>query len=60
MEGDQTDRELMVGENVPVIGNNLATMAIRTVGAPVTATDFITANDGMTTEEILTYALGGA
>ena len=41
MEGEQTDRELMVGENVPMIGSNLATMAVRDVGLPVTATDFI-------------------
>ena len=59
MEGEQTDQERMVGENVPVIGGATATMAIRTVGAPVTATDSITANDGGTIPEILTYTLGG-
>ena len=59
MEGDQTDQERMVGENVPVIGSNPATEAVRTVGAPVTATDSITANDGMTENETLTYSLGG-
>ena len=48
MEGEQTDQERMVGENVPVIGGNVATVAVRPVGAPVTATDSITANDGTT------------
>ncbi len=59
MEGEQTDQNRMVGENVPVIGDSLATAAIRNVGAPVVATDFITGNDGMQTPEILTYTLGG-
>ena len=59
MEGEQTDQNQMVGENVPVIGDSLATAAIRNVGAPVVATDFITGNDGMQTPEILTYTLGG-
>ena len=59
MEGDQTDQERSVLENVPAIGSAMATVAIRTVGAPVTAMDDITANDGGTTAEILTYSMGG-
>ena len=59
MDGEQTDQERMVGENVPMIGSSPATVAIRNVGAVVTATDSITANDGTTTAEILTYTLGG-
>ena len=44
----------------PMIGNDPAITGVRTVGAPVvTAMDFITANDGVTTAEILTYSLGG-
>ena len=53
MEGDQTDQMRMVDENVP------ATEGVRTVGAVVTATDSITANDGTIANEILTYSLGG-
>ena len=53
MDGDQTDQTRMVSENVP------ATEPIRLVGAVVTAMDFITANDGTTTVEILTYTMGG-
>ena len=53
MEGDQTDQMRMVDENVP------ATEGVRTVGAFVTATDSITANDGTIANEILTYSLGG-
>ena len=59
MEGDQTDQTQMVGENVPAIGDNMATEGERNVGAVVVAMDFITANDGNTTLEILTYSLGG-
>ena len=54
MEGDQTDQERSVAENVP------ATELVRIIGDPVVATDFITANNGDTTTEILTYSLGGA
>ena len=59
MEGAQTDQERSVPENT------LSGMPIE-IGAgdaaengAVTATDVITANDGMTTAEILTYSLGG-
>ena len=59
MEGDQTDQVRMVGENVPAIGTNNATDPVRDVGTPVVAMDSVTANDGMTTDEVLTYSLGG-
>ena len=59
MDGRQTDQERSVPENVPVIGSNPATVLVRTIGEPVVATDSITANDGMTTPETLTYSLGG-
>ena len=59
MEGDQTDQMRMVGENVPVIGSDPATPGVRNVGALVQATDVITANDGSTTPEVLTYTMGG-
>ena len=59
MEGEQTDQERMVGENVPIIGEDPATEAVRSVGVPVVAMDFITANDGMQDDETLTYTLGG-
>ena len=41
MEGEQTDQERSVFENVPMIGNAVATMAVRPVGAVVTAMDSI-------------------
>ena len=54
MEGEQTDQERSVFENVP------ATMAVRPVGAVVTAMDFIiNPLTGDPTLEILTYTLGG-
>ena len=59
MEGRQTDQELMIGESVPAIGDRSATELVRTIGGPVVATDSITANDGMTEDETLTYSLGG-
>ena len=59
MDGDQTDQTRIVFENVPVIGSNPATVPIRTVGAFVVAMDDITANDGTTMPEILTYTMGG-
>ena len=59
MEGDQTDQERVVLENVPAIGGEVPTIAIRTVGARVVAMDFTTSNDGGTTPETLTYTLGG-
>ena len=59
MEGDQTDQVRMVGENVPVIGSGEATEPVRNVGAVVEAMDFITTNEGTTTDEVLTYSLGG-
>ena len=51
MEGDQTDLERSIPENT---GTALE------IGAVVTAMDSITANDGMMTDETLTYSLGGA
>ena len=36
------------------------TASAQNIGTPVTATDFITATDGVQTPEILTYSLGGA
>ena len=60
MDGDQTDQELSIGENVPAIGSAEATELVRTIGDPVEAMDFIIAPaDGAQTEEILTYTLGG-
>ena len=60
MEGDQTDQERSVMENAPKIGNNMAIEGVRPlIGNAVTAMDFITANDGSQTDEILTYSLGG-
>ena len=59
MEGEQTDQERSVGENVPAIGSELATTPVRNVGAAVVAMDFITDNAGGTTPETLTYTLGG-
>ena len=60
MEGRQTAQERSVGENVPVaFGDVLATQLVRPIGEPVTATDSITANDGIPTPETLTYSLGG-
>ena len=59
MDGDQTDQERSVLENVPAIGSALATEPVRPVGDPVTAMDFITVNVGTQTPEILTYSLGG-
>ena len=59
MEGRQTDQERMIGENVPAIGDNPATGLVRTIGNRVVATDSITANDGTTEDETLTYSLGG-
>ena len=60
MDGDQTDQERSVLENVPVIGNVAATELVRTIGEPVVAMDFIIAPaDGAETPEILTYTLGG-
>ena len=54
MEGEQTDQERSVREN---------TDSGTGIGAeddgPVTAEDFITANDGTMTGETLTYSLGG-
>ncbi len=60
MEGDQTDQDRSVLENVPAIGGAAATDLVRTIGDPVIAMDFIiTPADGTETPEILTYALGG-
>ena len=59
MDGRQTDQERSVLENVPAIGDNDATVLVRTIGEPVVATDSITANDGTTSDETLTYSLGG-
>ena len=59
MDGDQTDQTRIVFENVPAIGSNPATVPMRTVGAFVVAMDDITANDGTTMPEILTYTMGG-
>ena len=54
MEGEQTDQERSIGENVP------ATELVRTIGDAVVAMDFIIAPaDGAKTPEILTYTLGG-
>ena len=49
MDGLQTDQERSVDENTDP----------GPIGAAVSATDFITANDGDTTPETLTYSLGG-
>ena len=51
MEGRQTDQERSVDENTDSTVN---------IGVPVSATDFITMNNGLTAPEILTYSLGGA
>ena len=51
MDGRQTAQERSVMEN---------TASGVTIGAPVVAMDFITANDGDSSPEILTYSLGGA
>ena len=60
MEGDQTDQERMIAENVPAIGGAAATVLVRTIGEPVIAMDFIIAPaEGAQTPEILTYTLGG-
>ena len=60
MDGDQTDQERSIGENVPAIGDAEATDLVRSIGDPVEAMDFIIAPaDGAQTEEILTYTLGG-
>ena len=59
MEGDQTNQERSVLENVPAIGSAAATLLVRTIGSPVVAMDSITANDGTETSEPLTYSLGG-
>ena len=59
MDGDQTDQERSVLENVPAMGNAPATVLVREITPAVTATDFITANEGLPTVEILTYTLGG-
>ena len=50
MEGDQTDQERSIDEN---------TASATSIGAFVTATDFITMDNGETSEETLTYSLGG-
>ena len=50
-ESGQTDQERMITEN---------TASDEIIGDPVVAMDFITANDGTTTTETLTYSLGGA
>ena len=50
MEGRQTDQERSVAEN---------TASGTGIGDAVTATDFITATDGMQNPETLTYSLGG-
>ena len=59
MEGEQTDQERSIGENVPAIGGADATVLVREIPGPVVAMDFITANDGTPTAETLTYTLGG-
>ena len=59
MAGRQTDQEWMIDENVPAIGDNPATGLVRNIGNRVVATDSITANDGTTEDETLTYSLGG-
>ena len=53
MDGRQTDQKRTVAENTD------SGMPIGE-GDPVTAMDVATANDGMTTDETLTYTLGGA
>ena len=53
MAGRQTDQKRTVAENTD------SGMPIGE-GDPVTAMDVATANDGMTTDETLTYTLGGA
>ena len=42
MDGDQTDQERMVTENVTPIGTDPANALVRPVGVPVVAMDFIT------------------
>ena len=60
MDGDQTDQERSIAENVPAIGDDAATALVRTIGDPVVAMDSIIAPDtGDPTPEILTYSLGG-
>ena len=60
MDGDQTDQERMIAENVPAIGGAEATELVRIIGGPVVAMDFIIAPaDGAQTPETLTYSLGG-
>ena len=59
MEGDQTDQERSIAENVPAIATALATLLVRPIDDPVIAMDFITPNTGAPTPEILTYSLGG-
>ena len=59
MEGRQTAQERMIGENVPVIGGNAATILVRPI-ALVTAMDSIIAPEtGIGMPETLTYSLGG-
>ena len=50
MEGEQTDQERMILENTP---------SGQDIGNPVIAMDSITANNGVMTDETLTYTLGG-
>ena len=61
MDGDQTDAVRSVRETVPMIGMNVCNLPrSETVGAPVTAMDFITMDERrMQSPEILTYTLGG-
>ena len=59
MEGDQTDQERSVAENTPSGTAIEIDVDDDADNGAVTATDVITANDGMTSAEILTYSLGG-
>ena len=56
MEGDQTDQERSIAERNT---DGDPTPAGEDIGDPVTAMDFITANNGDQTAETLTYSLGG-
>ena len=55
MEGDQTDQERSVLENT----DSGMPIGVEGEDGLVTAEDFITTNDGMMTDETLTYSLGG-
>ena len=59
MEGAQTDQERSVPENTPSSTEIEINADNAADNGAVTATDVITANDGMTTDEVLTYSLGG-